>query len=158
LRDRNAREKVVEALVPSAFHLISAAVLSGVGGVVESGANMTASSPTSDYALGSTDAEHERLVRPLRVSLLSPNDYSVKQALVQVNVSWISVPAPGTWLCWRREWWAPREKWWGWNATYARPQGHRPRTCRLTLPATVFQPHRWPRASLVQEAPSGTGF
>jgi hypothetical protein len=31
--------------------------------MVESGANMTASSPTSDYALGSTDAEHERLIR-----------------------------------------------------------------------------------------------
>jgi ubiquinone/menaquinone biosynthesis C-methylase UbiE len=31
--------------------------------MVESGANMTASSPTSGYALGSTDAEHERLIR-----------------------------------------------------------------------------------------------
>jgi len=55
--------KVVGALVPGAFRLLSAAVLSGVGGMVESGANMTASSPTSDYVLGSTDAEHERLIR-----------------------------------------------------------------------------------------------
>jgi ubiquinone/menaquinone biosynthesis C-methylase UbiE len=31
--------------------------------MVESVANMTASNPTSDYALGSTDSEHERLVR-----------------------------------------------------------------------------------------------
>src|SRR6266446_5768920 len=31
--------------------------------MVESGANMTASSPTSDYVLGSTDAEHDRLIR-----------------------------------------------------------------------------------------------
>jgi tRNA A58 N-methylase Trm61 len=30
---------------------------------IESGANMTVSSPTSDYVLGSTDAEHERLIR-----------------------------------------------------------------------------------------------
>jgi ubiquinone/menaquinone biosynthesis C-methylase UbiE len=30
--------------------------------MVESGANMTASSPTSNYVLGSTDAEHERLI------------------------------------------------------------------------------------------------
>ena len=30
--------------------------------MLESGANMTASSPTSDYALGNTDAEHERLI------------------------------------------------------------------------------------------------
>jgi ubiquinone/menaquinone biosynthesis C-methylase UbiE len=55
--------KVVEALVPGAFRLISAAVLSGVGGMVESGANMTVNSPISDYALGSTDSEHERLIR-----------------------------------------------------------------------------------------------
>jgi 2-polyprenyl-3-methyl-5-hydroxy-6-metoxy-1,4-benzoquinol methylase len=55
--------KVVGALVPSAFRLISAAVLSSVGGVVESGANMTTNNPTSDYALGSTDAEHERLIQ-----------------------------------------------------------------------------------------------
>jgi hypothetical protein len=31
--------------------------------MIESVANMTASSNTSDYALGSTDAEHERLIR-----------------------------------------------------------------------------------------------
>ena len=31
---------------------------------------MTASSPTSDYALGSTDAEHERLILQAVVSLL----------------------------------------------------------------------------------------
>jgi trans-aconitate methyltransferase len=30
---------------------------------IESGADMTVSSPTSDYVLGSTDAEHERLIR-----------------------------------------------------------------------------------------------
>ena len=48
--------------MPSAFRLISAAVLSGAGGVVESGANMTPSHPSSDYALGNTDAEHERLI------------------------------------------------------------------------------------------------
>jgi ubiquinone/menaquinone biosynthesis C-methylase UbiE len=30
---------------------------------IESGANMTVSSPTSDYVLDSTDAEHERLIR-----------------------------------------------------------------------------------------------
>jgi hypothetical protein len=58
-----------------------------------SDANMTASSPTPQYSLGSTDAEHERLIWQARVLLLSPNDYSVKQALVQVNVSWISARA-----------------------------------------------------------------
>jgi tRNA A58 N-methylase Trm61 len=30
---------------------------------IESGTNMTVSNPTSDYVLGSTDAEHERLIR-----------------------------------------------------------------------------------------------
>src|SRR5437899_8430432 len=31
--------------------------------MLESSASMAASSPTSDYALGNTDAEHERLIR-----------------------------------------------------------------------------------------------
>jgi ubiquinone/menaquinone biosynthesis C-methylase UbiE len=44
-------------------NFLAANVFIGRGHVVESGANMTASSPTSDYALGSTDAEHERLIR-----------------------------------------------------------------------------------------------
>ena len=31
--------------------------------MVESGANITVNNPTSPYALGSTDSEHERLIR-----------------------------------------------------------------------------------------------
>jgi len=38
--------------------------------MIISPANMSTSGPTSDYALGSTDAEHERLIR--QAALLAP--------------------------------------------------------------------------------------
>ena len=61
---------------------------------------MTASRPICHYALGNTDAEHERLIRQA-VWLLSRNDYSVKRASAQVNVSSILVLASGTLPCWQ---------------------------------------------------------
>ena len=61
---------------------------------------LIASKPTGHYALGNTDAEHERLIRQA-VWLLSRNDYSVKRALTRVNASWIWALASGTSPCWQ---------------------------------------------------------
>jgi hypothetical protein len=45
------------------INFVARPVLSGVGTVVESDAKMTMNHAASPYALGSTDAEHERLIR-----------------------------------------------------------------------------------------------
>jgi hypothetical protein len=62
---------------------------------------MTASRPIRHYALGNTDAEHERLIR--QAARLAPltEHYSVKRASAQVNVSSILVLASGTLPCWQ---------------------------------------------------------
>ena len=61
---------------------------------------ITASRPICHYALGNTDAEHERLIRQA-VWLLSRNDYSVKRASAEVNESWTSALASETSPCWQ---------------------------------------------------------
>ena len=48
----------------------------------------------SDYPLGYTNPEHDRLIRQA-ASLLSPSDSSTKQALVPASESWISARRRG---------------------------------------------------------------
>ena len=62
-----------------------------IGGMLICTAKMTEDNPTSQYALGSTDVEHERLIRQARW-LAAHTERLFRE------VSWISAPALETWL------------------------------------------------------------
>jgi hypothetical protein len=79
--------------------------------MVISHANMSTGGTTFQYALGSTDAEHERLIRQADLLALSPNDSSDRRALAPVSVCWSLVPALETWRCWLPDLLVLQEKW-----------------------------------------------
>ena len=71
---------------------------------------MTASRPICHYALGNTDAEHQRLIR--QAAYLAPiTEQLFREAGIgRGSESSTSAPAPETWPCWRPGWLVLRVK------------------------------------------------
>ena len=61
--------------------------------------NVTTDLPTFSYALGSTDAEHERLIRQAARFAILPKDCSEMQVWGLVSVCWTLAAAWATWRC-----------------------------------------------------------
>jgi hypothetical protein len=69
---------------------------------------MSTSGRTPQYALGNTDAEHERLIRQAMILAPLTERFFRQAAFDPANVSWILDPALVTWQCLQRGLLAPR--------------------------------------------------
>jgi hypothetical protein len=76
--------------------------------------------PASDYALGYSESEHERLIR--QAALIAPiTERHFREAGIgQASAFWIWVPAWATSACWLQSWSALPVGSLAWNAMLAR--------------------------------------
>ena len=93
--------------------------------------NETQSGTPSAYALGNTEAEHDRLIRQAAYLALLPSDSSVRRALDPVTEFWSLVPVWVMLPCWRPIWLDHPEKSWAWNAIGVRSPDPDPEPPRL---------------------------